>query len=121
MPAVYIDPAILWARALQRIRITESGCWEFIGCTNSRGYSCVASGRRGKTILGHRLAVLVRDGSLSKLPVDHLCHGWATECTGGIDCPHRRCIRPDHLQVVTTAENNRRRFRPWLTPRRAAA
>jgi len=95
MSAVYRDPAILWARALQRVRITEQGCWEYIGATNSQGYACLSAGAKGKTILGHRLAVLVRDGSLSNLPVDHLCM-------------NRICFRPDHLEVVTTAENNRR-------------
>lgn len=95
MSTVYADPAVLWQRALAKVTVTPEGCWEFTGCVNSQGYSCVAAGRKGKTILGHRLAVLVRDGSLSDLPVDHLCF-------------NRRCICPDHLEVVTTAENNRR-------------
>lgn len=94
MSAVYIDPQILWVRALKKVRRVGT-CWVYSGSTQSKGYACVASGKKGRTILGHRLAVLVRDGVLTDLPIDHLC---------GV----RPCINPAHLEVVTTAENNRR-------------
>lgn len=39
--------------------------------------------------------------------VDHTCHN-ASACAGGVDCPHRRCCNPAHLEPTTHAENVRR-------------
>lgn len=109
MSAVYIDPAILWDRVASRIVVTESGCWEWQGAVTSRGYGCIGAGRKGKTITTHRLAALVRDGSLSDgLTVDHLCHN-SSDCTEtGKACRHRRCVNPDHLDVCDGGLNTRR-------------
>jgi hypothetical protein len=106
MSTVYVDAGVLWVRALRKVRRAPNGCWIYTGATQSKGYACVASGKKGKTILGHRLAVLVRDGELTSLPIDHLC---------GV----RPCINPAHLEVVTTAENNRR-AREWKRLERVA-
>lgn len=37
--------------------------------------------------------------------LDHVCHTKDPSCAGGIDCPHRRCVNPAHLEPVTHAEN----------------
>lgn len=34
---------------------------------------------------------------------DHLCH--TADCEGGFTCPHRACVNPAHLRVVTHAVN----------------
>jgi hypothetical protein len=105
---IYADPVELFARLLRRTVRTESGCWHFTGTTNSRGYSCVGSGKRGKSILGHRLAVLARDGQIPDgMTVDHQCHDSQT-CRDDADCPHRRCVNPDHLRVMSNADNTGR-------------
>lgn len=114
MSALYADPLKLWARLLRRVERTESGCWQFIGATNSRGYGIVCSGRKGKNVLTHRLAVIVRDGSIPDgMTVDHQCHDSLT-CRADVDCPHRRCVNPAHLAVMTLAENTARRWEAGL-------
>lgn len=105
---LYADPAVLFARILQRVEVGPGGCLLFMGAVNSRGYSCVAAGKKGRTILGHRLAVIVRDGDIPDgLTVDHMCEV-------------KRCVNAAHLQIVTRAENTRLRFTRHL-PKRAAA
>lgn len=94
MSAVYADPATLWERALTKVEHVGD-CWVFRGALQTQGYASISAGKAGRTILGHRLAVLVRDGELPNLPIDHTCRV-------------RACINPAHLEVVTTAENNKR-------------
>ncbi len=81
----------------------ENGCWLWTGSTNRPGPSgyprlnVYACGTR-KTTAAHRLmAELVAEQPIPEdHEVDHLCNV-------------RRCINPDHLEVVTRAENLRRR------------
>ena len=42
--------------------------------------------------------------------IDHLCHNPET-CAGGDTCEHRRCVNPDHMQLVTASENNKKTVR----------
>lgn len=111
MSTLYADPAVLWARILDRVTVDGEGCWIFPGATNSRGYGLICSGRKSKSVLTHRLAVIVRDGSIPDgMTVDHQCHD-SRVCNGGMGgCSHRRCVNPDHLAVMTAAANTRRRF-----------
>lgn len=80
-----------------KIRISESGCWDWTGALNGKGYSSV--GFSGKTWLGHRVSYTV---AVSKIPdgltIDHLCR-------------NKRCVNPEHLEVVSRAENSRRASR----------
>ena len=109
MTTLYADPLTLWARLLRRTVRSESGCWIFTGATGSTGYGSVGSGLQGKTVLAHRLAVIVRDGAIPDgMTVDHACHD-SYVCTEK-PCPHRRCVNPDHLRVMSTAENTGRQW-----------
>lgn len=55
----------------------------FAGSVNSTGYGIVGAGRKGKTVLAHRLVVIARDGAIPEgMTVDHHCHnsyvcGWS--------------------------------------------
>lgn len=97
MTRLYAPAADLFQRVVdKRVVRTATGCWEFQGTVISSGYGCTAAGRKGKSVLVHRLAVIVRDGEIPDgMEVDHLCR-------------NRICCNPDHLEVVTAAENNRR-------------
>lgn len=97
MTTLYAPAEIIWSRIIANTTITAT-CWTWRGTVNSKGYGCVGSGKRSKTALVHRVAVIVRDGSLADdLVVDHMCG-------------NKRCVRPDHLDVVTNAENIRRGY-----------
>lgn len=52
------------------------------------------------------------------MTLDHLCHT-ATECEGGPSCPHRRCVNPAHMEVVSKGDNARRGKRNKLTAQKA--
>ena len=39
--------------------------------------------------------------------IDHICHD-PRACSLGRECPHRRCVNPEHLRVVTSQENSAR-------------
>lgn len=95
---LYAPAGVLVARMMKRVIKRTDGCWIFTGCVNSKGYGCVGSGRKGKSVLTHRLVVIARDGSVpDDMTIDHLCQV-------------KRCVNPAHLEVVSRAENTRRRF-----------
>lgn len=85
----------------------ESACHPWRGAIDTQGY-----GRYRKVDQpderAHREAYRrhfgdVPDGDSGHV-VDHRCHDPKT-CTGGPDCPHRRCCNPAHLVLVANAEN----------------
>jgi len=78
--------------------VTECGCWIWMGCLNytTHGYGQYTKRNVGlKTKLAHRLAYEDKFGPIPKgMFLDHLCR-----------VPE--CVNPDHLRVVTNAENVR--------------
>lgn len=71
-------------------------CWEWTGTLNL-GYGSFYQGR-GKTRQAHRIAWERLVGPIPRgMVLDHLCR-------------NTRCVNPDHLEVVTLAENKRRGY-----------
>jgi hypothetical protein len=85
-----------------------SGCWLWVGCVTHNGYGRVSY--RGRLLLAHRAALLLlRQVEMPRgvaVQVDHLCR-------------NRRCVNPDHLEIVAHGENLRRsRVARWGTERK---
>lgn len=83
-----------FARFMPKVKVTE-GCWNWTAATNEKGYG-VFRLRARRNQLAHGASYEhfvgpVPDG----LVLDHLCE-------------NPRCVRPDHLEPVTNAENRRR-------------
>lgn len=87
-----------------KIDANPVGCWPWTGATSDNGYGNVSvvttEGRR--TVLAHRVVYeLLCESIPDGMVIDHLCR-------------NRRCVRPDHLSVVTQAENVKRGAGPEL-------
>lgn len=93
-------------------RMAES--YEIVGTCHLWTMSVTTSGYgkikyNKKTVGAHILAWWLATGAWPTEELDHLCHTLDPECIGGIDCMHRRCINPAHLEEVSKVENIRRR------------
>lgn len=83
----------LGARFWAMVEKTED-CWHWKGAISDPGYGRISVGNRLR--YAHRLSYELNVGPIPDgLSIDHLCRV-------------RDCVRPDHLEAVTLAENTRR-------------
>src|SRR5688572_10084476 len=84
------------------VPITESGCWIWTASTDREGYGRIGVNRINRH--AHRVSWELKHGPIpdsrpktraALLTIDHLCR---------VRC----CVNPDHMEVVTLAENLRR-------------
>lgn len=91
-----------WAKVDRR---GPDDCWPWGGTITQDGYGAIARGK--KIHAAHRLSYQLGGGTIPPgAVVDHRCHD-PQECAGGVTCPHRSCMNPNHLRVLTNEENRR--------------
>lgn len=80
-------------------------CWLWTASLDQSGYGLFQGG--GRMVRSHIWSYRYFIADVPKgLQLDHLCHGsW---CNGGIECPHRRCVNPWHLEPVPPLVNTSR-------------
>lgn len=105
-----------WIAEMQQERPAE--CWPWPRGINDDGYGWACFyGIRG---LAHKVVYRLVVGEVpAGLELDHRCHTDAARsgaCSGGNDCPHRRCANPGHLELVTRQENCLRQARKTHCP-----
>jgi HNH endonuclease len=89
-------------------RRREDGCLEWTA-GRSEGYGVFWAWKYDGSVkrqqFAHRLIYEHFKGMIPQgMTVDHTCHN-GTNCPGGKQCPHRRCVDFTHLELVTRGEN----------------
>jgi len=103
-----LDDAGLPPEIASKIRpVPITGCWEWVGAKDSRGYGNVKVG--GRVRKAHRVIYeLLRGPVPPNYECDHLCRvPW--------------CVNPDHVEVVAHVENVRRGAARWVPGERQRA
>ena len=98
LPGAFRHPT---ERFWEKVNLTET-CWLGTGATN-HGYGYWGDGTRYANA-HHFLMGKPKKG----MTWDHTCHNSDPDCPGGDTCQHRRCVRPDHLELVTRSVNIQR-------------
>lgn len=93
-------------RFWSKVEPAGDGCWNWTGAISvggsgrGGGYGRLTIDNRGR--LAHRVAYELTFGAIpAGLVLDHLCR-------------NRRCVRPDHLEVVSRRENSLRGSAPTV-------
>lgn len=89
--AAYNKEAKSYERFLQRISISDSGCWQMTGLHDRDGYAHFHKSKRQSK--AHRISYEFHSGLIpAGLTIDHLCK-------------NKGCVNPEHLEAVTAQEN----------------
>lgn len=91
-------PRDLRERLMEKVVVSDDGCWEWTGQTNGRGYGVIWTMRHQNKEYVHRLSYEFVHGPIpAGLEIDHLCR-------------NRGCVNPAHLEAVTRRVNQLRGY-----------
>jgi hypothetical protein len=112
VPERQLNVGILPKRWADQIEVQPTThCWHWQGVINEQGYGRAKF--KGRAYQAHRLIYAYVFDDIDSGPVlDHRCHENDSDCGGGADCLHRRCVNPLHL-VPTSVADNCRRGKRW--------
>lgn len=79
---------------MSRLSETDTGCWEYTGALDSKGYGAIGTGGRGVSDRTHRVSWRLHRGPIP--PGMFVCHS----------CDNPPCCNPDHLFLGTIQDNN---------------
>lgn len=99
----------------------ETACWIWTGRIVDHNYGAIdihnKEEGRARPKMVHHWAWKFFGGEpvvfANNETLDHLCHTFS-DCMLGDLCPHRLCVNPAHLEVVSRNENTRRGHREVL-------
>ncbi|QUE25575.1 HNH endonuclease [Microbacterium phage SadLad] len=93
-----------WAKVDRR---GPEECWPWTAGHNGSNYGTIGGGPgRPRMLLAHRVSAEIA-GLPDAETYDHTCHD-PEVCNLGVECPHRLCVNPAHLEPLTRVENWRR-------------
>lgn len=90
----------IWAKVMARVKVLTDGCWIWEGPTSGesgrgRGYPRMSVD--GGTMAVHKVMWIIKHGPVPpKKQLDHTCRV-------------RMCVNPDHTEMVTHKQNQKRR------------
>lgn len=103
------NPEITIEQHMQRYEVQGNGCWHWTGYVSPHGYGSFykrAGVPKPETFLVHRVSHELHNGEIPEgYHVDHVCHNKDESCREGVNCLHRRCINPEHLEAVPPRVN----------------
>jgi very-short-patch-repair endonuclease len=106
--ALALIERMLGAAMVWRSTTRGAGCWLWDGWLSSNGYGLTIDLDTHSPRSVHRLVYELAFGPIpAGLTIDHTCHN-GSGCPGGNACPHRKCVRPDHLEAISHGDNVRR-------------
>lgn len=95
-----------WPRFAEKFEVVENGCWLWRRHIDRDGYG--RFGINSTVWYAHRAAYVALIGPIPDETLDHLCHTNDPTCPGALNCLHRRCVNPWHLDPATNVENSMR-------------
>lgn len=90
----------IWDKVMKRVVVDVDGCYIWQGPTSGttgrgRGYARMALD--GRTMAVHKVMWVIKNGPVPpKKQLDHICR-------------KRLCVNPDHTEMVTHKQNQKRR------------
>lgn len=99
----------------QQYEVLENGCWKWTGRKFPSGYGKLSRPEYGTQRASRAFYIHFNGLITSDLVVDHVCHNNDLYCLNGVDCPHRLCVNPGHLEAVTHLINVKRGHHNILT------